>query len=152
MNKTSDYDYSYFRDVIGHLAVLVFVKATDLGLAHLAELDLTPKEAITLEFVANNPQASQKEIGRETGTKQSLLVKILDRLTARGLLQRERSTVDRRRQHVRLTSDGEALRGQIRELIDAANRELLDEVEISAEEEKTLVTLMQKLINHRKVN
>ena len=142
----SAYDYSFLRDVIGHLAVLVFVKASDLGVKHLAELDLTPKEATTLEFIANNPTASQKEIAQQTGTKQSLLVKILDKLTQRGLLLRERSTVDRRRQYVRLTPKGEALRGRIHELIDAANRELLDDVGISAEEEQTLITLMQKLI------
>ena len=146
-NYQSTYNYSFLRDIVGHLAVLVFVEATEIGLKHVSELGLSPKECTILEFIANNRDASQKEIGYETGTKQSLLVKILDKLTARGLLRRERSTVDRRRQHVRLTDAGEALRTQIHERFVAANRELLEGAGFSAEEEQMLVSLMQKLIS-----
>ena len=125
----------------------MFVKATDIGLPFLAEIELTPKESTILEFIANNPAASQKEIARETGTKQSLLVNILDSLTKRGLLLRERSKVDRRRQHVRLTEQGEGLREQIRALQHAANEALVAEAGLSAEELETLVTLLQKTVS-----
>lgn len=140
------YDYSYLRDIVGHLSVLVFVKATEIGVNHLAEIGLTPKHGTILEFVANNPDASQKEIAQETGTKQSLLVNLLDNLTERGLLTRERSTEDRRRQNVRLTAEGEALRERIHQLIVAANDELLDSAELTPEEEQTLIELLRKLI------
>ena len=132
---------------MGHLASLTFVEATEIGIKHLAKIELTPKESTILEFISNNRDASQKEIAQQTGTKQSLLVNILDTLTARGLLVRERSIVDRRRQTVRLTEAGQGLRGRIRELQHAANEELIEKAGLSAEEEQTLVTLLRKVAN-----
>ncbi len=125
----------------------MFVKATDLGMPHLAKIGLTTKESTIIEFVGNNPEASQKEIARETGTKQSLLVTILDSLTERGLLVRERSAVDRRRQHVRLTKAGEGLRASIKELQHVSNGDLIEAAGLTAEEVETLVYLMQKIAN-----
>lgn len=124
----------------------MFVKATDIGIIHLAKIGLTTKESTILEFIANNPAASQKEIARETGTKQSLLVNILDSLTERELLVRERSKSDRRRQHVRLTKSGEALRERIDELQHISNDELIAEAGLEAEEVETLITLMRKVV------
>lgn len=147
-NITQQFNYSYLSDIVGHLSALVFVRATEIALEHLAELNLNTKEYVTLEFIANNPNALQKEIAYETGTKPTLLVKILDDLTKRGLLVRERSVEDRRCQQVRLTPDGEALRDRIRELAMAADEELLQSANLSAEEKQTLLRLLRKL-THR---
>ena len=146
-NSSPNLNYSYLPEIIGHLSSLVFVRATDIAMAHLSELGLTTKEFVTLEFIGNNSEASQSEIAEATGTKPQLLVKILDDLTKRGLLKRERSETDRRRQHVRLTAKGEQLRGRIRELAFAADQALLDEAAITPKEKETLLRLMQKLAN-----
>ncbi|MEM7346693.1 MAG: MarR family transcriptional regulator [Chloroflexota bacterium] len=138
-------NYSYLPDLVGHLSSLLFVRATDIALKHLAELNLTTKEFVTLEFVANNPQASQTIIARETGTKPTLLVKILDDLTQRGLLIREQLPHNRRRHQVRLTDAGEQLRDRIRELAFAADEELLEAASFSAEEKQALLELLRKL-------
>ena len=122
-------------------------RAKDLATAHFAEIGFaSTKEGTVLEFVANNPTASQKEIADETGTNPSILVSVLDDLTARGLLVRERSTVDRRRYHVRLTEAGEGLRERIRKCHFAGNEEMLAEAGFSSEEAQTLVTLLDKLV------
>ncbi len=139
------FDYSYLRDVVGHLTSLVFVQATDIAVAHLAELELTTKEFVTLEFIANNPHASQKQIANETGIKTTLFIKVLDDLTRRGLLKRVAAAGDRRRKNVRLTEAGEALRERIRELAFAADDELLRGAELSAEEKATLISLLRKV-------
>ena len=146
-NSSPNLNYSYLPEIIGHLSSLVFVRATDIAMAHLSELGLTTKEFVTLEFIGNNSEASQSEIAEATGTKPQLLVKILDDLTKRGLLKRERSETDRRRQHVRLTAKGEQLRDRIRELAFAADQALLDEAAITPKEKETLLRLMQKLAN-----
>lgn len=138
-------NYSYLRDIVGHLTALVFVRATDIANQQLSELNLTTKEFVTLEFIANNPHASQKQIAEETGTKPTLLIKILDDLTTRGLLQRVDAPEDRRRKNVRLTAAGQALRARIRELALLADEELLAEANISADEKALLVTLLRKL-------
>ncbi len=138
-------DYSYLPGIVGHLSSLVFIRATDIAVEHLAELGLTTKEFVVLEIIAQNPTASQRAIAKAAGTKPPLLVKILDDLTKRGLITRERSTVDRRLQHVRLTADGETMRGRIRELAFAADAELLDEANFTPTEKETLLKLLQKL-------
>ncbi len=117
-------------------------------MAHFSEIDLTTKEGLVLEFVANNPDASQKEIAVAAGMKPSFLVKILDSLTARGLLVRQPSPNDRRRQNLRLTAAGESLRDQIYACHMAGNDEFFEEAGFSAEERETLFRLLQKLTAH----
>ena len=117
-------------------------------MAHFSEINLTTKQGIILEFVANNPTASQVEIGRKAGMKASLLVKILDDLAKRDLLIREPSPTDRRRHQLRLTTAGENLRDQIRAAHMAGNDELFDAAGFSADERETLVKLLQKLTAH----
>lgn len=140
------YNYSYLRDILGHLAALMFVKGTDISMDLLTEVGLTTKESTILEFIGSNPQVSQKEIARETGTKQSLLVTILDNLAERKLLVRERSDVDRRRHCVRLTTAGEGLREQVRRLQLAGHMAFIEAAGFSVEEVETLVTLMRKAV------
>jgi DNA-binding MarR family transcriptional regulator len=130
------------------LAYFVFAKTTELAMVHFSQINLTTKEGLILEFVANNPSASQTDIARESGMKASLLVKILDDLTHRGLLVREPSPTDRRRHHLRLTEAGEALREQIQVSHLAGNNELFDAAGFSAEDQETLFKLLRKLTDH----
>lgn len=136
------------RDIVGYLSYFVFAKTTELAMAHFKPINLTTKEGMILEFVANNPTASQVDIARQAGMKPALLVKILDDLTKRELLLREISPTDRRRHHLRLTPDGEALRERIRDAHMAGNNELFDAAGFSAEEQDTLFKLLQKLTAH----
>lgn len=117
-------------------------------MSHFSEINLTTKEGLVLEFVAKNPTASQKEIAEAAGMKPSFLVKILDSLTERGLVVREPDPNDRRRHHLRLTNDGESLRGQIRACHMAGNEELFEQAGFSAAEIETLFKLLQKLTSH----
>ncbi len=144
-------DYSYLPNIVGHLSSLVFIRATDIAIEHLAEIGLTTKEFVTLEIIAKNPAVSQRSIAEAVGTKPPLLVKILDDLTKRGLIVRERSTIDRRLQHVRLTAEGELLREQIQELAFAADAELIEEAGLTLSEKETLLKLMQKLAKREQV-
>ena len=146
--KTKKFEYSYIRDILGYLAYLIFAKTTDLAMVHFSKLNLTTKEGLVLELVANNPSASQTEIAREARMKTPLLVKILDDLTKKGFLTREISKEDRRRHHMRLTEAGEALRDQIRECHMVGNVELLGDAGFSAEETETLLRLLRKLTDH----
>lgn len=140
------------QDVVGYLSYLVFAETTKLAMAHFSEIDLNTKEGMIIEFVANNPSASQATIAREAGMKPPILVKLLDDLTEKGLLQREPSATDRRRHHLRLTEVGEQLREQIYASHMAGNSELFEAAEFSAEETEALLNLLGKLtkpIQHR---
>ena len=143
--ESQTFSYSYTREIVGYQAYLVFERTTELAMRHFAKLDLTTKEGIILEFVANNPNASQIDIARKAGMKGPYLVKILDNLTQRGLLIREPSPVDRRRHRLKLTEAGEALRDDIQKCHLAGNRELFAEAGLSDDEAKTLLTLLNKI-------
>ena len=106
-------NYSYLPKLVGHLSGLAHLRATQLCAEELADLNLTPKQFVALEFIANNPTITQREIAAHVGTTPTVLVGVLDTLTERGLVQRVRSTIDRRRHSVKLTAQGEQLREQI---------------------------------------
>ncbi|MFK7804153.1 MAG: MarR family winged helix-turn-helix transcriptional regulator [Anaerolineae bacterium] len=147
-HNSNPFNYSYVRDIVGYLAYFIFGETTKLAMAHFSKIDLTTKEGLVLELVANNPTASQVEIARKAGMKASLLVKILDDLSKRDLLIRRTSPTDRRQHHLHLTEAGENLRDQIQAAHMAGNDELFDAADFSAEERATLFKLLQKLTAH----
>jgi len=71
-------------------------------------------------LVRSNPSISQIELGTHLGVDKTSIVALLDRLERAGLIQRKRSTRDRRRQGICLTEAGgrefEALVQQVRQL------------------------------------
>ncbi|MEM7117434.1 MAG: MarR family transcriptional regulator [Chloroflexota bacterium] len=138
-------NYSYLTDLIGHLAGLTHLRATQLCTVELADIGLTPKQFVALEFIANNPNISQKEIAEHIGTTPTVLVNVLDVMTERDLLMRVRSLEDRRRHSVVLTEKGEALRKRVRVAAYAVEDQLQLESGLDAQEWHQLQKLMQKL-------
>jgi DNA-binding MarR family transcriptional regulator len=71
-------------------------------------------------LVRTNPSISQIELGTHLGVDKTSIVALLDRLERAGLIQRRRSTRDRRRQGICLTEAGlrefEALVHKVRQL------------------------------------
>ncbi len=74
--------------------------------ACLAKLDLTQRQFATLELVRANPGASQAHLAEVLALDRPAMMAVVDRLEQRGLVLRERSTRDRRRQEIRLTDAG----------------------------------------------
>ena len=142
---TPTIDYSYLTRMVGHLAGLAHLRATQLCTEALSELELTPKQFVALEFIANNPHISQKQIAEHIGTTPTVLVNVLDVLTDRGLVQRVRSQVDRRRHTVQVTAAGEALRGRIATAAHTVEEQLQAESGLDPAEWEQLIQLMQKL-------
>lgn len=83
----------------------------------LAPLDLTQKQAATLELIGANSGASQVDLAATLGTDRATMMAMVDRLEARGLLLRVRSSADRRRQHLHLTDLGEQVLTEAKRLI-----------------------------------
>jgi DNA-binding MarR family transcriptional regulator len=75
----------------------------------IAALELTPPQAGLLRLVAASPGRPQQVIAAQLGTPPSRLVALVDRLEQRGLLERRRSTGDRRLSSLYLTDAGEKL-------------------------------------------
>ena len=70
---------------------------------------ITPVQFAALAEVARQPQIDQRTLARSIGYDTSTIGGVIDRLEARGLVQRNASPVDRRVRLLTLTSAGQAL-------------------------------------------
>ncbi|MEQ9496392.1 MAG: MarR family transcriptional regulator [Deltaproteobacteria bacterium] len=85
-------------------------RAIDLHSKHLAStFGLTGPQLVALRTVGQLEEAAPSEIAREVSLSQATMTGIIDRLAARQLVTRERTSKDRRRVTVRLTDAGRAL-------------------------------------------
>jgi len=72
----------------------------------LAAVDIRPAQYSVLTLIASNPGRSQADIGEALGIERARLVRMLDALEGRGLIQRVPSSSDRRSHCLFLTADG----------------------------------------------
>lgn len=99
-----------YRDVL--IALRRIIRATDLHSKQLEKQSgLTIPQIVVLQSVRDLGEVTTRELSRHVDLSQGTVTTILDRLEARGLIERYRSTVDRRIVHTRLTAQG---RGQLR--------------------------------------
>lgn len=86
----------------------------------IGESKIRPGLFSLLVLVRANPGIAQIELGTHLGVDKASIVALLDRLERAGLIERRRSTRDRRRQGIFLTDSGsvelDALMGQVRQL------------------------------------
>jgi DNA-binding MarR family transcriptional regulator len=83
----------------------------------LDKLDLTQRQAATLSLIGANPGAPQVAIAARLGSDRATIMAMVDRLEGRGLLTRERSKSDRRRQELYLTPLGQKTLKEAKALI-----------------------------------
>lgn len=113
-----DLDLGRLAPLVGfHLRMASAAVARDFARA-VSDLDLTQKQYAVLELVAANAHVSQADVARALGSDRATMMAVAARLETRGLLARQRSARDGRRQELRLTEAGRALlvsaRGRIR--------------------------------------
>ncbi|WP_427131344.1 MarR family winged helix-turn-helix transcriptional regulator [Pseudarthrobacter sp. S9] len=89
------------------------------------EIGLTPSDAGVLRLIGRAPGLSQRALADRLGAVPSRVVSLIDSLQARGLVERERSSTDRRIYELRLTIEGAQVLGQLREIAEAHEAELL---------------------------
>jgi DNA-binding MarR family transcriptional regulator len=80
-------------------------------------LDLTQKQYAVLTLIAANPGVSQIDLAAVLGADRATMMAVVDRLQNRGYLKRVPSRIDRRRQELYLTDEGEAMRAEAEVLI-----------------------------------
>ena len=84
------------------IAVAIFLQETEAT-------GVTPVQFAVLQTVANTPGTDQRTLARAIGFDTSTIAGVVDRLEARGLLQRSASPDDRRVRLLSLTRAGQAL-------------------------------------------
>jgi DNA-binding MarR family transcriptional regulator len=93
--------------------VLSLLRATHRVLQMLEEtakeLDVSPVEMNVLASLGTAEDSTVSQLGRATGMRPSTTTGVLDRLEARGLLERRPNPADRRSANVALTKLGESV-------------------------------------------
>lgn len=140
-------DYSYLPELVGHLMGLAHLEITQLCTEVMEPLQLTPKQFVALEFISKNPCISQKNIAENIGTAPAVMVGILDALSERGLLKRNRSPHDRREYYVQLTPKGLDLLIEIRQMAFEVEDLYQEKTGLTQDERKTILALLRKMTN-----
>ena len=83
--------------------------AADRFAKRIAPLGITPPHAGILRLIAATPACNQQALARKLGVLPSRMVVLIDELADRGLVERKRSTKDRRHSELVLTAKGQRI-------------------------------------------
>src|SRR5438067_7945192 len=94
--------------------------------ATVAELDLAPLQAKALHELSVDPPISMRELAERLKSDPSNVTGLIDRLEARGLVERRPDPKDRRIKGLALTSAGAKMRDRLFARLYAAPRSVAD--------------------------
>jgi DNA-binding MarR family transcriptional regulator len=115
-------------DVSGSMGHLLFQLVQSIRReveSRMAELGLTDAQWKPLWMLKLGRADTAFELAREMNIDAGALTRMLDRLAAKGLIERVRSETDRRVVHLRLTREGEAAAEQVPHVLAAVNNDFL---------------------------
>lgn len=109
MAQSNDLDWGILTGSVGPRVRLLRNALAARSIAVSAPEGLPTGSLTVLALIAANPASSQAALAAKAGINKSALVGIVDELERRGLAARDRSAHDRRRNDLRLTSEGAAV-------------------------------------------
>ena len=139
-------NYDVLPDLLGYQLRRAQLGAFQTFTRHLQAMQVTPTQFAVVALVGANKGLTQRALATAVGTDQSSLVSLLDKLQARGWVERRRSERDRRYHVLTLTAAGVT---QLRQLKRAVRRQ--DDklsAALDATERATLMDLLARLNNH----
>ncbi|RZJ02899.1 MAG: MarR family transcriptional regulator [Brevundimonas sp.] len=108
-----------------HLIHRVLQLALDIYSEETGADGLTQRQFAVLEAVSHKSGLTQTDLVRATGIDRSTLADLVSRMTAKGLLDREKSVVDARAKAVRLSAAGQAALDAARPKVEAADKRIM---------------------------
>jgi DNA-binding MarR family transcriptional regulator len=90
----------------------------------LDELGLTPADIGLLRMIAIEPGRSQQSLATHLGVVPSRVTALIDQLDQKGLVERRRSTEDRRTYELLLTGEGGRVMGQLKRVAFAHEEDI----------------------------
>ena len=112
-------------DSPSHLMHRALQLALDVYAEDLGTDGPTQRQFAVMEAVSVKEGLTQTDLVKATGIDRSTLADLVSRMTAKGLLTRERSTLDARAKAVRLSAEGQALLDAARPKVEAADRRIM---------------------------
>lgn len=112
-------------DSPSHLMHRVLQLSLDIYAEEAGPDGLTQRQFAVLEAVSARSGLTQTDLVKATGIDRSTLADLVARMTAKGLLERERSALDARAKAVRLSEAGQAALEAARPRVVAADKRIL---------------------------
>jgi DNA-binding MarR family transcriptional regulator len=110
-------------------------------------LGLAPPHAGIIRLIATTPACNQLTLAKKLHVLPSRIVVLLDELSEKGLIERNRSTKDRRHSELVLTKKGERVVQKLRELATEHESELL--TALTKKEREQLAGLGRKIVDQQ---
>lgn len=132
-------------DLPGHLFRRLHQLAVARFTAEMDKAGLTPIQWAALMTTSQRPGLDQSTLSREIHIDTSTIAGVLDRLEARGLIQRRPSPDDRRLRLVYLSDEGAALLKQASVAVLGMQKWLVEP--LTADERVTFTQLMLKVLH-----
>lgn len=107
------------------------------------ELGITDENYITLHFIYENAGITQAELSDLNQKDRNVIVKTIDKLEKMALVERKRSTLDRRSFCLYVTEEGEAVVHKYWGIVVKREQEALSA--LSEEEQNALKYLLEKM-------
>jgi len=101
------------EESVGYLMRQVLSSVVNQADARLVDWDLTHAQWLPLFKLRADASHTVASLARTLDTDPGAMTRSLDRLEAKGLVVRERSTTDRRVVHLRLTTEGQRVADQV---------------------------------------
>src|SRR5712691_9838911 len=111
--------------------------------AAVAELDLAPAQARALHELDLERPVSMRELAERLRSDPSNITGLVDRLEARGLVERRPDPTDRRIKGLALTPSGAKLRKRLFARLYSAPRSV---AELSERDQRTLTDVLQRIL------
>ena len=136
-------DYDILPELVGyHLRRAQSVVFDDF-LRTMAAQRIAPGQFGVLVLIAANPGLSQSALARAVGVERSTMVGVIDRLQARGLVERRRSAADRRSYALGLSAAGRRLLARLKPMV--RRHEKRATLRLDDAEKATLIGLLRRL-------
>ena len=141
--STEALDQSRLTHLVGYAASRAAITMRKVFARHFGPLDLKVVEFSILMLVAANAEVNQKQIGQALDISAPNLAVTLDRMVARGWVERVRGTRDRRAMHIHLTAAGRSFVQRAEKIAAAMEAPALRV--LSAAERALLIELLMKV-------
>ncbi len=128
----------------GHLIRRTYQISQALFLNETAELGLTSVQYSALNAIVQLPDLDQASLSGVIALDKTTLVKVLDRLVAKNLITRVRSTTDRRCHVLNATPKGKKIIKDIVPMLDRIQKRLL--APLAADEQAVFLSLLSKIV------
>ena len=123
---------------MNQISVAIFIEET-------RSLGLTTVQYAALNMIDEVPNIDQARLSAMIAFDTTTLVKVLDRLSEKGLITRTRSQTDRRKQLLNVTPQGQKVVRKIQPMIDRSEQRIL--APLSASDRRKFMEMLTQLVN-----